>query len=351
MRKLLSISLGGAMLITAVTAAPAAGWAASPIYRLAETIPLGGGIKWDYLHFDPATGRLFISHGTELTVVDPAEGKVIGQVGGLQGSHGIAIDPVSGLGYADSAKTETIVIFNVKSLQTAKTIPALPDADGMIFDPASNQVFIAGGDAKAVLAVNAMTETPAATIPLGGAPEFLVTDGNGNLYVNINDKNEIVRISTKTNTITARWALPGCNRPAGLAIDTKSQRLFSSCENEKLAVVDARSGTIVALLPIGKGTDAASFDAVRNLVLSSNRDGTLTIIKEVDPGHFVPLTPLHTAPGARTMAIAPASGDLFLVTADVSSAGQPKHAGGPPNYQFKPGTLKLLVYRPRPDGP
>jgi hypothetical protein len=261
---------------------------------------------------------------------------------------GFTSAPASGLGFADSAKTESTVIFNVKTLQPVKTIPALLDADGMTFDPASNQVFIAGGDANAVLAIDAVTQTPDKKIALGGAPEFLVVDGSGDLFVNINDKNQIVRIDTRTDAITARWSLPGCDRPTGLAIDSKSHRLFSSCENAKLAVVDAQDGAIVTLLPIGKGTDAAGFDASRQLVFSSNRDGTLSIIKQVDSEHYVPRAPLMTAPGARTMELDPLNGDIFLVTADVSSTGQPKHAGGPPTYKFKPGTLRLLVYRSEP---
>jgi DNA-binding beta-propeller fold protein YncE len=320
--------------------------AKEPLYTLAKTVPLGGVIKWDYLHFDPDSDRVFISHGTELTVVDARTGKMIGHVTGLTGSHGIAIDHANGLGYADSGKTESLNIFDLKTLKTIKTIPALLDADGMAFDAPTAQVFIAGGDANAVLAVDTKTNEPARTIPLGGAPEFLVADDAGSLFVNINDKNEIVKIDTKTDAITARWPVAPCVGPTGLAIDAQSHRLFSSCENATMMVVDSDTGKIIATLPIGKGTDAAGFDPARKLAFSSNRDGTLTVIQEADPDHFTVLGNVATEPGARTMAIDPSTGDVFLVTARVQSAGAPKQAGGPPSYKFAPGTVTLLIYRP-----
>ncbi|MBB5373424.1 YncE family protein [Acidocella aromatica] len=335
-----------AMLLAASLLAGASAATAAPAYHLAETIPLGGDVKWDYLYRDPSSGHLFISHGSELTVVDPKAGEVIGHVAGLQGSHGIAIDPETGLGYADSAKTQTVSVFNVKSLQVAKELPALEDADGMVYDPASRQVFIAGGDANAVLPIDAAKNQAGKLIPLGGAPEFLVVDAEGDLFVNIKDRNQIVRIDTKTDTVTARWTLPGCDGPTGLAIDPVSQRLFSSCENAKMAVVDARNGEVVALLPIGKGSDAARFDAGRKLVFSSNRDGSLSMIRELGADHFIVMPPLQTAPGARTMEIDPVSGDVFLVTADVLSILPPPAPNKPPRYSFKPGTAKLLVYQP-----
>jgi YVTN family beta-propeller protein len=283
---------------------------------------------------------------TELTVVDAHTGKIVGHVTGLTGSHGIAIDNAIGLGYADSGKTASLNVFDLKTLKTTKTIHALLDADGMALDAPTGQVFVAGGDANAVLAVDTKTNQPAKTIPLGGAPEFLVTDGAGSLYVNINDKNEIVKIDTKTDVITARWPVAPCVGPTGLAVDPQAHRLFSSCDNAMMMVVDSDNGKIIATLPIGKGTDAAGFDPARKLAFSSNRDGTLTVIQETDPEHFSVLGNVLTEPGARTTAVDPATGDVFLVTARVQSAGAPKHAGGPLSYKFATGTLKLLIYRP-----
>jgi DNA-binding beta-propeller fold protein YncE len=264
----------------------------------------------------------------------------------LSGSHGVAIDTATGLGFADSSKTRTISIFSLKTLAVSKTIPALEDADGMVFDRPSNQVFTVGGDANALLAVDAAHDTALSTIALGGSPESQVSDQAGSVYVNINDKNELVRISTKTDAITARWPLPGCQGPVGLAIDTADHVLFSSCANAVMSVVNGETGAILATLPIGKGTDSADFDAARKLAFSSNRDGTLSVISEVSPTKFIALPAVQTAPGARTLAVDESTGRIFLVTAKVVSAGPPRHPGGAPDYAFAPGSLKLLVYAP-----
>ena len=316
------------------------------LYHLTKTIPLGGGVKWDYLHFDPATDRVYISHGTRLDVVDATTGKIVGHVTGLHGSHGIAIDPDTGFGYADSGLTKTTSVFDLKTLKTVKTIPALLDADGMAFDPASGQVYVVGGDANAVMAVDAKTNTAVKTIGLGGSPEFLVADGAGALFVNIKNKNEIVKIDTKTDTITQRWPTSPCVGPVGLAIDPATRRLFASCANATMVVLDADSGKVVTSLTIGKGTDADAFDPATKMAFSSNRDGTLTVIKENGPDDISVIGTVNTAPGARTMTLDPATGRLFLTTATVKTAAPPKHPDGPPRYEFVPGTLKLLIFDP-----
>jgi hypothetical protein len=336
-----------ALLLAAFLSGTAAG-AAAPLYRLAETIPLGGDVKWDYLYLDPVTGHLLISHDSEVTAVDVDAGRIAGRLTGLQGSHGIAIDPLTGLGYADSGKTATVSIFDPRSLRILRTIPALEDADGMAFDAASNQVFIAGGDAQAVLAIDAAGNRHPRLIPLAGSPEFLVVDGDGDLFVNIHDKNQVVKIDTARDVITARWDVPGCAGPTGLAVDPHNERLFSTCRNGRMAVLDTGSGKLIALLPIGAGTDAARFDPRTHLIFSSNRDGSLTVIHELDGRHFQVLPAVETALGARTMEIDPKNGDVFLVTADVLGLSPSDVPGQPPRYEFRPGSCKLLVYQPQP---
>ncbi len=320
--------------------------ASGPLYKLIKTVPLGGAVKWDYVHFDPATDRVYVSHATELTVLDAKTGAVAGHVTGLRGSHGIAIDAGAGLGYADSALNESTVIFDLKTLRAVKTIPALMDADGMVYDAASDQVFVVGGDAKAVLAVNAKVNEPATTIGLGGAPEFLVSDGAGGIYININDKSEIVKIDSRTDKIVARWPTGPCAKPVGLAIDPTTRRLFASCENAVMVVVNADSGKILAALPIGKGSDSAAFDPHRKLAFSANRDGTLSIIREVDPETFAVLPTVNTALGARTLAVDPGTGRVFLVTATVTKVIPPTNPGDRLRYLFAPNSLELLVFAP-----
>jgi DNA-binding beta-propeller fold protein YncE len=328
---------------TVALAVAAAG--AAPLYNITKIVKLGGGVRWDYLHFDQASDRLYISHGTELTVLNGTTGAVIGEVRGLHGSHGIAIDDATGLGYADSSGTRTTTIFNLKTLRMVKTIPALEDADGMTFDPASNQVFVNGGDADATRPIDAGTKQPGPLIPLGGKPEFLVADGHGSLFVNINDKNQIVKIDTHTEQVVARWPVP-CDSPTGLAMDTTTNRLFSSCRDGHMAVLNATTGATVAMLPIGLGTDSAAFDPDRKLAFSANRDGTLSVIEEDDADHFTVLPAVKTELGARTLAVDPATGRIFEVTATVKSADAPKHPGWSPNYKFMPHTFRVLILDP-----
>ena len=345
MKKQVYPAILSALVLAAGFCAPSAAQA-KPLYRLVQSVPLGGGIKWDYLHFDAPSGRVYISHGTELTVVSAKTGAIIGHVTGLNGSHGVAIDTAAGLGFADSGKSQSISIFDLKTLVVSKTIPALEDADGMVFDAPSNQVLTVGGDANAVLAVDAGSDAVRAAVALGGSPESMVSDQAGTAYININDKNELVRVDTKTDTITARWQLPGCEGPTGRAIDTANHVLFSSCANAVMSVVNGETGAILATLPIGKGTDSADFDPARKLAFSANRDGTLSVIQEVSPETFNALPPVQTALGARTLAVDTSNGRIFLVTAKVVSAGPPKHPGGAPSYVFAPGSVKLLVYAP-----
>lgn len=342
-RHLLGFCATAALAVAAFGTAPAS--AAAPLYTITKTVKLGGGVRWDYLHFDAVSDRLYISHGDELTVLNGKTGAVIGEVKGLDGSHGIAIDHANGLGYADGGKSETTSIFNLKTLKTVQKIPALLDADGMTFDKASNQVFVTGGDADAVRPIDARTNQPGALIPLGGAPEFLVTDGAGELYVNINDKNQIVKIDTHTDKVVARW-LVSCNSPTGLAMDTATHRLFSSCHDGHMAVLNADTGSIVATLPIGLGTDSAAFDPERKLAFSANRDGTLSVIREDDANHFTVLPAVKTELGARTMAVDPATGRIFEVTATVSGSTPPKQPGWSPNYKFVPHSFRALILDP-----
>jgi 4-phytase/acid phosphatase len=319
----------------------AAGFAqAQPLYQLAQTIPLGGATKWDYLHFDPATQHLYVSHGTEVTVVDPAAGKVIGALTGLPGSHGIAIDPQTGDVWADSAERRLAIAFDPKTFAPLASVPVVLDADGMAYDPASKQIFNTGGDGMAITPINPATRSAAPDIALGGSPEFLAADGAGSLYDNIEDLSQVVRIDTRTDKIIARWKLATCTHPKGMAVDGPARRVFASCASGVMVVLNADTGALLATLPIGQGTDAAAFDPVRHLAFASAGDGTLTVVAESPAPHVLGV--VRTARGARTMAVDPVSGDLFVVTADVAGTvpGEPTHS------KFLPGSLHVLVYAP-----
>ncbi|MDR3521404.1 MAG: hypothetical protein P4L54_07300 [Acidocella sp.] len=338
------LSLLGALSL-AMLAANTVPAQAQPQYKLTKTVTLGGAIKWDYLHFDAATDRLYVSHGDVVDVLNGKTGAKIGELRGLPGSHGITVDPASGLVYADSAKNNQAIAFDPKNFKPVATMPVVRDADGMAYDARSRQIFVAGGDGKAITPISTVTQKPAPDIALGGSPEFLVADDAGSLYANINDKNEIVRIDTKTNTVAARWPVTPCESPTGLAIDAKNRLLFSSCHSGVMIVMNADTGKIVASLPIGNGTDAAAFDVTTHQAFSSNADGTLNVIGETSTTAFTEVS-IPTAKAARTMAVNPATGRIYLITATVISTTPPAIPGGRIHYVFAPGSVKLLIFDP-----
>jgi YVTN family beta-propeller protein len=226
-------------------------------------------------------------------------------------------------------------------LAAIKRIKAETDADGIVFDPASGHVFVIDGDSGKLTVIDPATDAVVATVDGGGGLEFGVTGSNGKLYVDGAEKNEIVRVDTATNKADAHWAMPTCIKPHGLAIDREHHRLFASCSNKVMVVMNADNGAIIATLPIGEGTDFASFDPTRGLAYSSNRDGTLSIVAEISPDNFAALPAIPTQLGARTMAIDPQSGRIYLVTADMavseSTPGDSRR-----RYSVKPGSVRLL---------
>ncbi len=335
-----------AMLVVCFTTIGAAAQAQAPLYHLIATVPLGGGIKWDYLYFDAPSDRVFVSHGDEVTVVSGETDQVIGKLAGLPGSHGIRVDPATGLIYADSAGNSNVVMFDPKTFKPVGSAPVLLDADGINYDPASKQMFISGGDGHGLTPVSTETRKAAADIALGSSPEFHVADGAGHEYVDLVDANQVAVIDTQTNAVTAHWPTGACIHPKGTAIDPVTSRLFVSCANGVGLVFDTTTGKIVATLAIGKGTDAADFDPARDLFFSSNSDGTLSIIKESRANSFTELANMKTAPGARTMAVDPATGRVYLVTARVTKTIPPADPSDHPHFTFAPGSLKLLVYAP-----
>lgn len=346
-------TIWSAALATALAAAasaapmPETATGPAPVYHITKSIPLGAPDRWDYLTFDPSIGRLFISHGDRVTVVDGRSGAILGEIEGLPGgTHGIAIVPDQGRGYTDDGQAGMAASFDLKTYKIVHRIKAEPDADGVLFDPASGHVFVVDGDSGKITVIDPKTDGVVATVDGGGGLEFGTVGGNGKLYVDGAEKGEIVRIDTSSNTADAHWPLSGCEKPHGLAIDRTTHRLFASCANKVLAVVDADTGSNLATLPIGAGTDAAAFDPKRNLIFSSNRDGTLSVIAEKSPGTFEPLPAVATQFGARTMALDPESGRIYLVTADFTL--NPKAAASDPRHRYAiaPGSVRLLFLDP-----
>lgn len=315
-------------------------------YAVTKTVPLGAPDRWDYVLFDPDSHRVYVAHGDRLTVVDGRSGELIGQVEGYPGgTHGIAIVPGLGRGFTDDGEAGEAGEFDLKSLKTVKRFKTADDADSIVFDPVSGHVFVINGDTGIITVIDPKNETTVANIQTGEKLEFPVSGRDGKLYVNGAGKGEILRIDVHSNQVDARWPVSNCKSPHGLAIDREARRLFSSCVNNLLVVVNIDSGATVASLPIGAGTDAAAFDPRRKLIFSSNgRDGTLSVIEEKDPQTYVPVATVKTLVSARTMDLDPQSGRIYLVAADVS----PTASEAKGKRSIVPGSLRLLFLDPKP---
>jgi YVTN family beta-propeller protein len=338
-----SIIIVAAVLSAVNTVVTAASQSEPPSYHISKVVPLGPPDRWDYVVFDPDTRRVYVAHGDRVTVVDGISGAVVGTVEGMPGgTHGIAVSHATGKGYTDDGKAGVVVEFDLTTLKVLKQIKAEIDADGIVFDPASGHIFVIDGDSGKLTVIDPKTDAVVATVDGGGGLEFGDTGNNGKFYVDGTEKNEIVRVDTATNTVDAHWPMQTCVKPHGLAIDREHHRLFASCSNKVMVVMNADSGVVVATLPIGEGTDFASFDPQSDLAYSSNRDGTLSVIAETSPDKFISLPSIPTQIGARTMTIDPTSGRIYLVTADMSVNESAAPTDFSRRYSVKSGSVKLL---------
>jgi len=321
--------------------------AADPSYRLARTISASGEGGWDYLMVDPAARRLYVTRGTRVLVLNADSGATEGEIPNTDGVHGVAIASDLGRGFTSNGRANTITIFDPKTLATlgiVKTTGENPDA--ILYDPLSHRVFTFNGRSANVTAVEGATGAVAGTFAVGGKPEFAVTDLAGRVYVNIEDKNEILAFDSRTLKVEAHWPLAGCDSPTGLAIDVKAKRLFAGCGNQVLVVLSTGDGRAVAKLPIGKGTDAVIFDPEANLVFSSNGDGTLTVIHEDSPDAFRVVQNLPTKEGARTMALDPKTHAIFLPAARFEPPPPPTAENPRPRRKMVAGSFEILVAAP-----
>ncbi|MGB9402664.1 MAG: hypothetical protein WCA98_03940 [Candidatus Acidiferrales bacterium] len=314
-------------------------------YHLIKKIKLGGSGGWDYIAFDSATRRLFISRGTEVVVVDVDSEKIVGQIPNTQGVHGIAFAPQLNRGFISDGRTGDVTIFDMKTLATIDTVKAGENPDGIIFDPSSSRVFAMNGRSKSATAIDAASGKAVGTVPLDGKPEFPAADGRGNVYVNIEDKSEIQEIDAQKLTIKATWPLAPCEEPSGLAIDRVHLRLFAGCGNKMMAVVDADTGKVIATPAIGEGVDANRFDPGTGYAFAScGGSGVLTIVHEDSPNAFHVVEDLPTQRGARTMALDLKTHEVFLVTADFGPPPAPTEANPHPRPSIMPDSFVVLMY-------
>ena len=268
----------------------------------------------------------------------PDTSAIVGDIPDTQGVHGIAIASDLGRGFVSDGRANTVTIFDLKTLKTVGTVKTGTNPDAIVYDPHTKRVFTMNGRSQDTTAINAADGTVAGTLALGGKPEFAVADGHGNIFVNIEDKSELVRFDSQKLTVLNRWPLKPCEEPSGLAVDWNTRRLFAGCGNKLMAVTDADTGKIIATPPIGDGVDANAFDPATNLAFASTGEGLLTVVHEDSPDKFAVVENVPTQKSARTMALDPKTHNIFLPAADFDPPAPGQRRG-----KMKPGSFVVLV--------
>ena len=316
---------------------------AQATYQVLDHWKIGGEGGWDYLKTDPAAHLLYVTHGNKVEVIDTQSGKDIHTITGLKGTHGVALEKSGKFGYISDGGANEVVVFDRHTFEKVAEIPAGTNPDGIAYEPVTNTVWAFNGRSKDATVIDVATQKAIGTVSLPGKPEFPQADGKGNVFDNIEDKNEIVRIDAKLQKVTAEWPLAGCDSPSGLSIDLKHNRLFAVCDGKKMAVVDSTSGKVIATSEIGEGPDAADFDPARELAFSSNGEGTLTVVS-VKGSDYKVLQAVPTQRSARTMSLDPSTGRIYLAAAEF---GPQPTAATPDNPRRRPpvipGSFTILV--------
>jgi YVTN family beta-propeller protein len=341
MRRLITVvvaiaifSIVGGLLLADLVLAGSSG------YHVVKTIPIGGVGRWDYDVVDSAARRVYVSHQTHVVVLDADSYAVVGDIPDTLGVHGIAVASDLGRGFTSNGKANTVTVFDLKTLKAISTVKTGQNPDAIYYDAGSKRVFAFNGRSANATVINAADGTVAGTIAVGGKPEFAAGDDKGHVYVNVEDKSELLEIDAQKMAVLHHWPLTGCKEPSGLAIDQKNRRLFSVCGNKKMMVVNADTGKVVATPAIGEDPDAAGFDPDTQLVFSSNGEsGDLTVIHEESPDKYTRVDTVPTKKYARTMALDLKTHNIFLPIAEFEPVA-PKGEEEPP---MKPNTFGLLL--------
>lgn len=339
--------LGGAVSAAIALAAVAAPAPSPPSlhYALIKEIRLPGDGGWDYLSIDPAARRLYVAHGDHVDVIDIDQYTLIGGIADTAGVHGVAIAHELGRGFVSDGKASQASVFDLSSLATIARVGTAAGPDAIVYEPSRKEVYTFNGRDNSATVFDALTGTVVATIALPGKPEFAVVEPHmGRIYDNIEDKNLLVAIDTRRRAIAQQWPIAPGESASGLSIDTVHHRLFIGCHNQRMLMLDAGTGRVLASVPIGMGVDATAFDPGTGLAFSSNGEGTVTIAHEDTPQRLRVVQTLRTQAGARTMALDPTSHNIFLATADLESPAAGDTAHSRPS--IVPGSFRILVYGP-----
>jgi DNA-binding beta-propeller fold protein YncE len=285
---------------------------ASAKYHVSKKIPLPGSGGWDYLTVDEDARRLYASHATQVLVLDADTLEIVGNIGGLYGVHGIAVAPEFGRGFITAGQSDSVTIFDLKTLQKIGDVKVGKKPDAIVYDPSTKRVFAMNGDGESSTAINAADGKVLGTVPLGGGPEFTIADGRGNVFVNLEDKSELLRIDTKSLQVKNRWPVAPCEAPSSMAFDSESNRLFLGCRSKVLAVVNAENGKVITTYPIGDKVDASVFDPAAKVVFSSTGDGHVYGFHQDSADSYTGLDLIATVQGSKTMTMDKKTQRLFV---------------------------------------
>jgi DNA-binding beta-propeller fold protein YncE len=301
------LTLSSALLATPV---PSGG------YTVIKRIPIPGQGSWDYLSVDEGARRLYVSHGTQVEVVDIDSGSVVGSIPKTPGVHGVALAPELGRGFVSNGQASTVTIFDLKTLKAIADVPTGQKPDAIIYDPATSRVFAFNGGSNSATAIEAATGKVAGTVDLQGGPEFAAADGNGFVFDNLEDESLVLKINSRDLKVEQRWPTAPCASPSSMAMDRANRRLFLGCRSKVMAVMNSDTGQVITTLPIGDHVDATAFDSESKLIFNSNGEGTITVIHQDSPDKYSVVETVKTAPRAKTMALDPKTHQLFLSTAE-----------------------------------
>ena len=313
-------------------------------FHLIAKYNVGGDGGWDYLSADSIARRLYIARSNRVIVLDLDKGTVAGEIPNTNGVHGVAVANDLGRGFVSCGLDGKVEIFDLKTLKPILEVKAGGNPDAIIYDLSTSRVFAFNGGSSDVTAIDAAKGTVVGTIPLGGKPEFAASDGRGTVFVNIENKSEVVAFDSKKLSIKARWPIAPGEEPTGLAMDREHRRLFIGCSNKKMIIMDADSGRVITAIPIGAGVDANGYDPATELAFSSNGDGTLTVVHEDSPDKFTVVDTVKTEPGARTMTIDSKKHTVIVVTADFTPPPVATPERPHPRPGIAPNSFRVLVF-------
>ena len=314
-------------------------------YKFLKSIPIGGEGGWDYLSVDAKARKLYVTHAIKIVIVDLARDVPAGEITDTPGVHGFAIASELERGFSSNGSESRVSVVDLKTLKTIAKAETGENPDAILFEPTQSEVYAFNGRGKSATVIDAKNNQVVATVPLSGKPEFAAADALGaRVFCNIEDKNEVTVIDMKTHAVTVSWPLAPGEEPTGMAFDAVHHRLFVGCHNKLMMMLDSDTGKVVAKVPIGAGVDACAFDDATQLVFASCGDGTLTIVRRETPDKLTVVQTLTTEPGARTMALDPATHRIYTCTAKIAPELTSPSPGEHRRPNYVPDTFHVLVY-------